>query len=480
VVISPGYALGPYGDEIYVPNQVMLDLAQCGPGSSTDPCDPGSLLQAGVAKTGAVLYIAIRYEECFSRPVKVLPGGCGCSDSACEPSRISDSYEIECLADLPPSAQPTPQGPSMCDIISGRALAQCPPCPTDPWVVLAQVKLPAALGTVLAQSAIDNATVRRKIFSTAVIQQQVQLCCCAGSDRAPARVTSINPANGTVFTNNTQIPGSILITFNKHLVAASVNTNTVLVLLTQPNLPSKAVQGTVTYDDGTQTATFNPAQPFTIPGIYQVTVVGSGPSFITDSDNLALDGNADGTPGGNFLSQFTVQVTTATPTPTPTPTATPTPTPTPTPLAITNAGPVPPPNLPRGNRAAAAGVLLLTITGGTAGQKITANVTVFLSLNLGVGAANDTAIWTPSNGPAVNASKSANSYTFTGVTIIAPGAGAPLQVKITNMKVDTSQVTGAGNASTDVLASVSMVPGPGDPALNPIPPQVVVARVLPG
>src|SRR5262249_16734076 len=29
VQISPGYALGPYGDEIYVPNPVNLDLAQC-------------------------------------------------------------------------------------------------------------------------------------------------------------------------------------------------------------------------------------------------------------------------------------------------------------------------------------------------------------------------------------------------------------------------------------------------------------------
>lgn len=484
VVISPGYALGPYGDEIYVPNQVLLDLAQCGPGASTDPCDPGALLQTGTAKTGSVIYIAIRYEECFSRPVKVLPGGCGCADSACEPSRISDSYEIECLGDLPPSAQPDPQGPSMCDIINGRALAQCPPCPTDPWVVLAQVKLPAAAGTVLAQSAIDNATVRRKIFSTAMIQQQVQMCCCAGSDRAPVRVTSINPANSTVFTNNQQIPGSILITFNKHLVASSVNSNTVLVLLTQPNLPSKAVAGMVTYDDGTQTATFTPQQPFTIPGTYQVTVVGSGPSFITDSDNLALDGNADGTPGGNFLSQFTVQVTNPTPTPTPTPTVTPTPTPSPTPspapLTITNAGPAQPPTLNRSQKVGPTGDLLLTFTGGNAGQKITANVTVFLSLNLAATAANDTAVWSPSMGTSVSASKAGNAYTFSGVIIIAPGGGAQFQVKITNMKVDASQALSSTGAPVDVLSSISMVPSPGDPALNPVPPQVVVARVLPG
>src|SRR5712691_4587713 len=35
VHISPGYALGPYGDEIYVAEPVCLDLAQCGPGAVT-------------------------------------------------------------------------------------------------------------------------------------------------------------------------------------------------------------------------------------------------------------------------------------------------------------------------------------------------------------------------------------------------------------------------------------------------------------
>lgn len=483
VEISPGYALGPYGDEIYMPNPVKLDLAQCGPGAATDPCDPGSLLTTGIAKTGAVIYIAVRYEECFSRPVKVLPGGCGCSDSGCEPSRISDSYEIECLSDLPPSAQVPPQGPSMCDIISGRALAQCPACPTDPWVILAQVVLPGTLGAVLAQSAIDNAAFRRKIFSTAAIQEQVQLCCCAGSDRAPVRVTSINPANGTVFTNNEQIPGSIVITFNKHLVGASANTNTILVLLTQTGAPSKPVTGSVQYDDGTQSATFTPNQPFTIPGIYQVTVVGSGPSFITDSDNLALDGNADGTPGGNFLSQFSVQVTQ--PTPTPTPTATPTPTPTPEPTAT----PAPvkitmrskgQPTLPRSNRNGATGDLLLVVQGGAAGQNIKANVTVVMSVDLGVGPATDTAIWTPSAGGAVNASKSANAYTFTGVTIIAPGSGTPFQITITNMKIDASKAAPGGNNNTNVIANVTITPASGDPALAPVPSQAVVASVLPG
>jgi len=38
-------------------------------------CDPGSLLQGGTAKNGSILFLAIRYEECFARPVRVMPGG---------------------------------------------------------------------------------------------------------------------------------------------------------------------------------------------------------------------------------------------------------------------------------------------------------------------------------------------------------------------------------------------------------------------
>jgi hypothetical protein len=413
VQISPGYALGPYGDEIYVPNAVNLDLAQCGPGAATDPCSPGTLLMTGTAKTGSLIYVAIRYEECFARPVQTLPGGCGCNSNSCEPSRISDSYEIDCLGTLPPSAQPDPQGPSLCDYLSGRALVECPSCPTDPWIVLAQVQLPTATGSTLPQSNVDNSTFRRRLFSTAVIQEQVRLCCCTGNDLAPARVTSITPANQTVFTNGSQIPSSILITFNKHLVATSVNKNSILVVLNNAaGVPSVPVAGSVTYDDINLVATFTPLQPFTIPGIYQVTVVGTGPNQITDSDNLALDGNADGAPGGNFLSQFTVQIA-ATPTPTPTaaPTPTPTPTPQPTqapvPLAIALQGPNPVPTLTPSQ--AAVGDLQISVTGGTPGQKIKADITVVLSQNLAQTAATDTAVCKSATG-AINGSKGPNSY----------------------------------------------------------------------
>ena len=143
------------------------------------------------------------------------------------------------------------------------------------------------------------------------------------------------------------------------------------------------------------------------------------------------------------------------------------------------AKPTPPPRLFSGNQNASTAGLVLDVVGGTAGQKIKADVTVILSIDLGVGPATDTAVWTPSTGPAINAQKSgSNTYTFTGVTIILPGSGAPFEITISNMKINTSKASQLG--PSNVIASVTITAAPGDPALVPVPNLDVVATVLPG
>src|SRR5215813_8442528 len=74
VQIGPGFALGPYGDDIDVAGLLHLDLAQCGHGAATSPCDP-DVLQAPAAVEGETLYVAIKYAECVSRPVRAMPAG---------------------------------------------------------------------------------------------------------------------------------------------------------------------------------------------------------------------------------------------------------------------------------------------------------------------------------------------------------------------------------------------------------------------
>ncbi len=172
VLIGSGYALGPFGDEIYVADPgVTLDLSRCGPDATTDPCEPDLLhSRPGV---GATVYVAIRYAQCLSKPVRSMPAGCACEEEDCEYSRIRDSFEICCLTELPPD----PKLDLLCDL-RGKPVP-CPLPTVNPWVVLAKVTLP--VGGSIMQTGIDT-TVRRQLFSTSQIQAQIIECCC---DKAP-------------------------------------------------------------------------------------------------------------------------------------------------------------------------------------------------------------------------------------------------------------------------------------------------------
>jgi hypothetical protein len=180
VQIDSGYALGPYGDEIYVPEPVFLDLAGCGPGADTDPCAPGRL-SGGSTATGGVRFVAIKYAECLARPMLALPAGCGCDELACEYSRIRDSFQIGCL-------DQAPDDPHLSfDLCDPQTIVLCPPCPSAPWVVLAQVTLPQLSTTSITSPRIDNHSFRRQIYSTAILQEQLIACCC---DKEPLPVES--------------------------------------------------------------------------------------------------------------------------------------------------------------------------------------------------------------------------------------------------------------------------------------------------
>jgi hypothetical protein len=311
VQVAEGYALDPQGNEIYVSDPVFVDLARCGPGASTDPCEPGRLRNPRQG-TGTRIFLAIAYDECFAKPVRAVTAGCSCEQD-CEYSRIRDSFRIECLTELPDSHQPPP-GPKLCDIISGKLLPECPPCPLEPWVVLAEVTLPDSPAVPIEESSMDNFTQRRSVFSTAVIQQQLIECCCKQEPvpGRPVRVTKIEPPDGSQFTVNefggSNAPANVVVTFDKRLQPNTVSSN---ITVTRTAVTGQSVNfpGAVTYNDAAQTAVFTPIAPFTgeVNGaVYTITVRGSGPTPIRDLDNLALDGNGDGNGGDDFTSRFTV------------------------------------------------------------------------------------------------------------------------------------------------------------------------------
>lgn len=163
VAVKPGYILGPYGDEINIDCTRIVDLRTKGvTGITGDPCveaiDPWCSEVIEHRDAGAV-YVAVRYKEVPTRPVRVQPVGCGCEDTACEYSRVRDGYEICILNECPDSDEAAPKPD---DLFKGDIL-DCIPCPEDPWVVLAAVTVNKD-GKI---TKIDNCACRRMVASLA-------------------------------------------------------------------------------------------------------------------------------------------------------------------------------------------------------------------------------------------------------------------------------------------------------------------------
>ncbi len=164
VIVKPGYILGPFGDEIVIEQDICFDLrTRCGAGSGYDACDdividplcPDRTIDLQRA-ANAPLYLAVRYKELPSRPVRVSPAGCGCDDTSCEFSRWQDGYEL-CVLDACPDSHAGQ--PKVFNDFVAAAIPDCPPCPSDPWVVLAVLGVDAQ-GLV---GAIDNCGCRRML-----------------------------------------------------------------------------------------------------------------------------------------------------------------------------------------------------------------------------------------------------------------------------------------------------------------------------
>lgn len=154
VQVCPGYAVSPQGDEIMIDQCVKVDLRLGAPPQPCTvrwPCPPTGEMP-GTDAGNRRAYVAVRYAECHSRPVKVQPAGCGCDETSCEYSRIRESFEIKVLWSLPQSHVDAAQDDATwVDHLrkahkknqgQGLAVPPCPECVNEPWVVLATVALP--------------------------------------------------------------------------------------------------------------------------------------------------------------------------------------------------------------------------------------------------------------------------------------------------------------------------------------------------
>jgi hypothetical protein len=172
VAICPGYALSPQGDEIYMPAETQFDLGQCIAGQDAPCHSPCAPVISGSVDPTKDFYIAMKYMECLSHPVRVSPVGCGCDDTACEYSRIRDGFEVTCLSSLPDSHGDAFQiSDALCRIANDTKVIECSPSPKSPWIVLAQVQMKGKeLGTL-------SSGCRHVLLSTAVMQEHLSTKC---------------------------------------------------------------------------------------------------------------------------------------------------------------------------------------------------------------------------------------------------------------------------------------------------------------
>lgn len=145
VLVCPGYAIGPYGDEIEIRERALVDIRDF-LWSAPAPSFTTFLRLRRV-------FISVRYQDRPDLLTTVPPPPCSCDEPVFAPSRIGDGYDLAILWSLPLT---TPVQ-ELC-----KGTSDCPPCPDSPWLPLASVILPAAQGTAITAALIDNG-IRRTI-----------------------------------------------------------------------------------------------------------------------------------------------------------------------------------------------------------------------------------------------------------------------------------------------------------------------------
>jgi hypothetical protein len=193
VQVCPGYAVSPQGDEIVIAQCVTFDLQlgmqPCDPCTVAWPCPPQPVWSPGSEQR--TVYLAVRYLECASRPVRVHPAGCGCDELDCEYSRIRETFELKMLWGLPASHTDAKKADAAWAAVAlkqireasdlGFPVPPCPMCTDDPWIVLATLRLPAVQQNAATNPSPPALTAqdikyldRRVLYSTTALQVMIE------------------------------------------------------------------------------------------------------------------------------------------------------------------------------------------------------------------------------------------------------------------------------------------------------------------
>lgn len=137
VYVCPGYAIGPYGDEIILEQRELLDISEFLWMNFLAQSPPG------------FAYVGVRYAEELVESVPAPALECECDEPSYTASRIRDSHQLSVLWTNPEEKRP------LYNICSGEAVA-CETCPKDPQLLLAWISLPASVGEAIVAANITN------------------------------------------------------------------------------------------------------------------------------------------------------------------------------------------------------------------------------------------------------------------------------------------------------------------------------------
>ena len=138
VCVCPGFAVGPYGDQIQLLCRASVDISEF------------LWLSPVGARLPRVAYIGIRYAERLTNPIPTPTAECQCTTTVYSPSRVEDGYQLSALWELP-----LEQGLSGFDICK-RDSPPVEECPPSPYLVLAHVNLPSTVGQQVVAANIVN------------------------------------------------------------------------------------------------------------------------------------------------------------------------------------------------------------------------------------------------------------------------------------------------------------------------------------
>lgn len=143
IQICPGYAIGPYGDEIEVIRAARINVE--------DYLWFRPQIFATIAVVPTPAYVAIRYQSWTDDLTLVPNAPCTCGNPGYVDARIADGFQAG-IAWTPATDFSRPKTlESLCEPGS----MPCPPCPPSPWVVLASIILPPR-GAPITAAMIDN------------------------------------------------------------------------------------------------------------------------------------------------------------------------------------------------------------------------------------------------------------------------------------------------------------------------------------